>query len=72
MARRPSKRLSMRRSRALAPARREAGEFTRRALGNGKLDLAQVEALADLIDAENEPAENSGIGPARRTAFGAG
>lgn len=28
------------------------GEFTRRALGAGKLDLAQVEALADLIDAE--------------------
>ena len=30
----------------------EAGEFTKRALVNGKLDLAQVEALADLIDAE--------------------
>ncbi|MEE2690224.1 MAG: tRNA uridine-5-carboxymethylaminomethyl(34) synthesis GTPase MnmE [Pseudomonadota bacterium] len=30
----------------------EAGEFTRRALENGKLDLAQVEALSDLIDAE--------------------
>ncbi|WP_425097786.1 tRNA uridine-5-carboxymethylaminomethyl(34) synthesis GTPase MnmE [Tropicibacter sp. S64] len=32
----------------------EAGEFTRRALENGKLDLTQVEALADLIDAETE------------------
>lgn len=32
----------------------EAGEFTRRALQNGKLDLAQVEGLADLIDAETE------------------
>lgn len=32
----------------------EPGEFTRRALENGKLDLAQVEALADLIDAETE------------------
>jgi tRNA modification GTPase len=32
----------------------EAGEFTRRALDNGKLDLAQVEGLADLIDAETE------------------
>ncbi len=32
----------------------EAGEFTRRALENGKLDLAQVEGLADLIDAETE------------------
>jgi tRNA modification GTPase len=32
----------------------EAGEFTRRALENGQLDLAQVEGLADLIDAETE------------------
>lgn len=32
----------------------EAGEFTRRALDNGVLDLAQVEGLADLIDAETE------------------
>ncbi|MEI4471900.1 tRNA uridine-5-carboxymethylaminomethyl(34) synthesis GTPase MnmE [Frigidibacter sp. MR17.24] len=32
----------------------EAGEFTRRALENGCLDLAQVEGLADLIDAETE------------------
>ncbi|WP_439153680.1 tRNA uridine-5-carboxymethylaminomethyl(34) synthesis GTPase MnmE [Yoonia sp.] len=32
----------------------EAGEFTRRALENGTLDLAQVEGLADLIDAETE------------------
>ncbi len=32
----------------------EAGEFTRQALGNGRLDLAQVEGLADLIDAETE------------------
>lgn len=32
----------------------EAGEFTRRALENGKLDLAQVEGLADLIDSETE------------------
>jgi tRNA modification GTPase len=30
------------------------GEFTRRALENGVLDLAQVEGLADLIDAETE------------------
>lgn len=30
----------------------EAGEFTRRALENGRLDLAQVEGLADLIEAE--------------------
>lgn len=32
----------------------EAGEFTRRALENGVLDLAQVEGLADLIDAETD------------------
>ncbi len=32
----------------------EPGEFTRRALENGKMDLSQVEGLADLIDAETE------------------
>ncbi|MHA7874900.1 tRNA uridine-5-carboxymethylaminomethyl(34) synthesis GTPase MnmE [Roseivivax sp.] len=32
----------------------EPGEFTRRALDNGRLDLAQVEALSDLIDSETE------------------
>ena len=32
----------------------EAGEFTRRALENGCLDLTEVEGLADLIDAETE------------------
>tara|TARA_R110000868_G_scaffold400956_5_gene676132 strand:+ start:39888 stop:40868 length:981 start_codon:yes stop_codon:yes gene_type:complete len=32
----------------------EAGEFTRRALENGKMDLSQVEGLADLIDSETE------------------
>jgi len=32
----------------------EAGEFTRRALLNGKLDLAAVEGLGDLIAAETE------------------
>src|SRR6056297_98403 len=36
----------------LRPA--DPGEFTRRALENGRLDLAQVEGLADLIDAETE------------------
>ena len=30
----------------------EAGEFSRRALENGRLDLTQLEGLADLIDAE--------------------
>lgn len=36
----------------LRPA--EPGEFTRRALENDRLDLAQVEGLADLIDAETD------------------
>ncbi|MFQ5773825.1 MAG: tRNA uridine-5-carboxymethylaminomethyl(34) synthesis GTPase MnmE [Kiloniellaceae bacterium] len=36
----------------LRPA--EAGEFTRRAFDHGKLDLSEVEGLADLIDAETE------------------
>ncbi len=34
----------------LRPA--EAGEFTRRAFANGKLDLTAAEAVADLVDAE--------------------
>ena len=32
----------------------EPGEFTRRAVENGKLDLTEAEALADLINAETE------------------
>lgn len=36
----------------LRPA--DPGEFTRRALSNGRLDLTQVEALSDLIDSETE------------------
>ena len=32
----------------------DAGEFTRRALENGKLDIAQVEGLADLLDSGTE------------------
>ena len=36
----------------LRPA--EAGEFTRRALLNGKLDLTQAEGMADLLRAETE------------------
>lgn len=34
--------------------RAEAGEFTRRAFINGKLDLAESEGLADLLEAETE------------------
>ncbi|MGB8602474.1 MAG: tRNA uridine-5-carboxymethylaminomethyl(34) synthesis GTPase MnmE [Rhizomicrobium sp.] len=32
----------------------EPGEFTRRAVENGKLDLTQAEAIADLVDAQTE------------------
>ncbi|WP_091676030.1 tRNA uridine-5-carboxymethylaminomethyl(34) synthesis GTPase MnmE [Methylocapsa palsarum] len=32
----------------------EPGEFTRRALLNGKMDLGQAEGIADIIDAETE------------------
>src|SRR5690606_29521648 len=32
----------------------EAGEFTRRALANGQLDLTAVEGLADLIGADTD------------------
>ncbi|MBS1187961.1 MAG: tRNA modification GTPase TrmE [Burkholderiaceae bacterium] len=37
----------------------EPGEFTRRAFMNDKLDLAQAEAVADLIDASTEAAVRS-------------
>ena len=43
------------------------GEFTRRAFAAGKLDLTQVEAIADLIDAETEAQRRQ----ARRQAGGA-
>ncbi len=41
---------------ALVPGCRlaEPGEFARRAFANGKLDLVEIEALADLVDAETE------------------
>ena len=32
----------------------EAGEFTRRAFANGRMDLAEAEAVADLVDAETD------------------
>jgi tRNA modification GTPase len=46
---------------------REPGEFTQRAFLNGKIDLAQAEAIADLIDASTEAAARS----ARRSLSGA-
>ena len=39
--------------------RAEPGEFTERAFLNDKLDLAQAEAVADLIDASTEAAARS-------------
>jgi tRNA modification GTPase len=36
----------------------EAGEFTMRAFLNGKMDLSQTEAVADLIHAQSEAAKN--------------
>lgn len=44
----------------------QPGEFSRRAFLNGKLDLAQAEAIADLIDAGSRQAARS----ARRTLDG--
>jgi len=39
----------------------QPGEFTRRAFLNGKLDLAQAESVADLIDASSERAARSAM-----------
>lgn len=44
---------------SLRPA--EPGEFTQRAFLNGRLDLAQAEAVADLIDASSESAARSAM-----------
>jgi tRNA modification GTPase len=40
----------------------EPGEFTRRAFLNGKMDLVQAEAVADLIDAETEAQRRQALG----------
>lgn len=40
----------------------EPGEFTRRAFQHGKLDLAQAEAVGDLIDAETEGQRKQALG----------
>ncbi|TAJ66489.1 tRNA uridine-5-carboxymethylaminomethyl(34) synthesis GTPase MnmE [Brevundimonas sp.] len=44
----------------LRPA--EPGEFTRRAFENGRMDLAQAEAVADLIDAETAAQARQALG----------
>src|SRR5436190_12147497 len=38
------------------------GEFTRRAFENGKLELAQAEAVADLVDAESAAQRRQALG----------
>jgi tRNA modification GTPase len=38
------------------------GEFTRRAVANGRMDLLQAEAVADLIDARSRMAHQAAIG----------
>jgi tRNA modification GTPase len=40
----------------------EPGEFSRRAFQNGKLDLTQAEAIADLVDAETEAQRRQALG----------
>ena len=40
----------------------EPGEFSRRAFQNGKLDLTQAEAIADLVDAETEAQRYQALG----------
>jgi len=40
----------------------EPGEFTRRAFENGRLDLAQAEAVADLVEAETEGQRRQALG----------
>ena len=39
----------------------KAGEFSMRAFENGKLDLVQAEAIADLIDATSQAAARSAV-----------
>ena len=42
----------------------EPGEFAKRAFENGKIDLAQIEGLADLIDAETESQRQQAVAQA--------
>jgi len=53
--------LLLRRCLELGARLAEPGEFTRRAFLNGKLDLAQAEAVADLIDASTQAAARSAV-----------
>mgnify|MGYP000865353199 FL=1 len=53
--------LILQRCLALGARLAEPGEFSRRAFLNGKLDLAQAEAVADLIDAASAEAARSAV-----------
>jgi tRNA modification GTPase len=46
----------------------EPGEFTRRAFLNGKVDLVETEALADLINAETEAQRSQALAQAQGSA----
>jgi tRNA modification GTPase len=47
--------------------RAEAGEFTRRAFANGRIDLAEAEGLADLLAAETELQRSAALAAAGGT-----
>jgi tRNA modification GTPase len=51
----------LRRALELGARLAEPGEFTRRAFLNGRMDLAQAEAVADVIDASTEAAARSAL-----------
>ena len=47
----------------------EAGEFSLRALANGRMDLAEAEAIRDLIDAQTVGVGTSGRSATSRRIF---
>ena len=53
--------LILERCQALGARLAEPGEFSRRAFLNDKIDLAQAEAIADLIDAQSREAARSAV-----------
>lgn len=50
--------------------RADAGEFTRRALANGRIDLAEAEGLGDLLTAETEAQRVAAMGAAEGLVSG--
>jgi tRNA modification GTPase len=64
MARRPWSGPSLAKTQALGARLAEAGEFTRRAFENGKLDLIEVDGLGDLLTAETESQRRQALWPA--------